>query len=204
MLTTLKPASFACPRTCTPNVECLFGPIFRALGPTKVVSHTTKVVVQFNDRSVLAAAVAAMGGTMLGEGSHRLYGGSEQGLGFNLPGWRYPLILKADGSLAFDSYNGHWGNEADIPKLKGQYTIAVAAQAAAAQGWMTQTEANGSLVVFHPDGGTITVFQDGTVDAMGFVGTGCDAAQIIELSIGRAGSREDKPEYFDTSAFVSL
>ena len=63
------------------------------------MSHTTKMKVKFKDKAILAKAIEAIGGKVLGEGIHRLYGGKEQGFGFNLPGWTYPLILK-DETLA--------------------------------------------------------------------------------------------------------
>ena len=167
------------------------------------MSHTVKINVEFQDRAVLAAAVTAMGGRVLGEGRHNLYGGQfEVGLGFTLPNWRFPLVLKADNSLAFDDYRGSWGNRADITKLTGLYAVQKARAAATAQGWMSEIQANGTLLIYHPDGGSMTVKLDGSVDCDGFVGQGCNAATVIENSIGRTEERNDKPEFFSESANI--
>ena len=70
------------------------------------MSHTVKINVEFQDRAVLAAAVTAMGGKVIGEGTHTMYYGNpaEVGFGFTLPNWRFPLVVRADNSLAFDDY----------------------------------------------------------------------------------------------------
>jgi hypothetical protein len=193
----LKAASFACLRACTPGIECMFGPIFRAIGSTRVVSHTVKLEVKLRDRDALAAAVAAMGGTVLGEGVHRMFSGNphETGFGFRLPGWSYPLILRADNTLAFDDYHGHWGDVKDLDKLNGHYAIEAGRLAAEAHCWMTERQGD-SLLIYHPSGATMTVHMDGTVESAGFVGTGCDVASAIENAIGNTIDRTNSQEYF--------
>jgi len=199
----LAAAAFSCERTCTPGHPCRFTPILSRIGRTQVVSHTVSMNVEFRDHEALAEAATRMGGTVLGAGQHRLYAGVEDGFGFTLPKWRYALVLRPDNTLAFDDYHGSWGNTADIKTLGGHYSVAVAQKAATDQGWMSEVQANGSLLVYHPDGGTLTVGLDGTVDASGFVGTGCDAAASpIQLAIGSVRERNDKPEYFGESAHV--
>lgn len=193
----LQPVKFSCQRTCSPWKECMFGHVLRAIGSTKVMSHTVTITVEWKDRESLKLAVEAMGGTVIGEGRHQLFSSqSEIGLGFTLPNWRFPLILKTDNTLAFDDYHGQWGNVADITTLKEHYTIEVGRAAASQQGWMSEIQTNGTLLIFHPCGATITLFQDGTVDANGFVGTGCDAAAAIENALGSIDVRTEKAEYF--------
>lgn len=198
MLKIITPATFSCPRICTPGHDCRFTPILQAIGTTRVMSHTTRVEVQLRDPAALGAAVLKMGGTVLGQATHRLFSSREEGFGFKLPGWEFPLILRADHTLAFDSYEGSWGNEADIKTLTAKYAIEAARQAAEEQGWYCEDQTDGSLNISHPSGGSMTVQPDGTVDAVGFIGSACDIARVIEDAIGGNGERSDKPEYYET------
>ena len=200
----LAAAKFACPRTCTPGIECLFGPVLRQIGRTRVVSHTTRVDVELRDKDVLGAAVKSMGGTVLGMGTHRLFSmNAEQGFGFKLPGWQSPCILKGNGTLAFDNYNGHWGDPQVLERLKGKYAVEKARAAATAEGWVTQDQADG-LLIYHPSGATITVGQDGVIDGTGFVGTGCDVMSVIENALGTQQNRTNKAEYQQEQAHVKI
>ena len=159
------------------------------------MSHTTKIKVEFRDPDSLGAAVLALGGKVLGQGSHHLFGGNVQGFGFQMPSWHYPCILGADGSLSFDTYNGAWGNEADLALLKGEYSLQVAEKAANAQGWMSERRAD-EVIIYHPDGGIITVSARG-VDASQFLGADCvSACAPIEQAIGSQPERSLKQEYF--------
>jgi hypothetical protein len=199
----IQPTTFSCARTCRPYIECKFGPIMRAVGSTKVVSHTVRVSIELSNHAALAAAVLAMGGAVLGIGQHKLFNSQpESGFGFTLPSWRHPLVLKADGKLAFDDYGGKWGNTADIEKLKGKYAVQAAMQAAAMQGWQYEYAGDGSLLVHHPDGGVLTVTEQGVFDVNGMIGTACDAFNVISNAVGSTVQRDDKCEYFLQEAHV--
>jgi hypothetical protein len=177
---------------------CRFNAVFEKLGPTVVDSHTATIKTEFRDMDTLAAAVKALGGSVLGMGTHRLYSESKAGFGFTLPGWRYPIICQSDGTLAFDAYNGAWGNVADLERLKSEYVIATAEMAAQAQGWLTERN-GGTLTIHHPSGGTLTVTANGA-EAIGFLGTGCHEA-LMSLNLPMA-ELVAKPEY--TQAAVEV
>jgi len=163
-----------------------------------VNSHTARIRVDYSDPAMLQAAVTALGGIWLGSGVHRLYEGDIAGIGFTLPGWLYPVVLQENGELAYDDFNGVWGNPADLQRLQVAYTVATAERAALVQGWQCErTEAG--LTIYHPSGGTLTVAA-GTVDANGFQGQGCHDA-ILALGM-RLESLQSKPEYAQTAAQV--
>lgn len=187
---------FSCDRTCRPFCEeCHFAPILRELGPNEVFSHTTRVAVEFRDSEALSRAVLAMGGTIMGTGHIKLFTSYEDGFGFCLPNWRFPLVLKANQKLAYDDYGGRWGNKQDIDALTQRYTVEKARAAAEEQGWYCENQTNGDLLIFHPDGGTITVTKNATVDLCNFVGTGCVAVgNVIEAALGRSLETTNKPE----------
>jgi hypothetical protein len=171
------------------------------------VSHTSRCQVEFKDTDALAGAVLTMGGQVLGLGEYELFQTWERGFGFHLEGWQYPCILRSDNAIAFDDYNGHWGNAQDLETLKSQYAIAVARKAVEAQGWYCETSADGVLTVFHPDGGTITVkVVNGTadVDLCAFTGTSCvEAGNVIESALGKAVQTVNKPEMFQEQVQIA-
>lgn len=168
------------------------------------MSHTVRVVVQLQNKEALAASVRALEGTVLGDGSHRLYAGAENGFGFTLLDWRFPLVLKEDGTLAFDDFHGSWGNVADISRLRERYALEAARQAASAQGWFSEMVQDG-LLIHHPDGGSLKVLRDGTVDAIGFVGQSCaGATEAIEMALGKRQDATVKDEFFAERARVNV
>jgi len=151
------------------------------------MSHTVKQKVDLTNKDALTKAVVKFGGTVIGEGAHRLYQANEEtGFAFNLPGWQYKLVLTDDGTLKFDDYGGCWGDRKDITRLTEIYAIEVAKFAAEQQGWMYEEQSDGSLLIYHPDGGTLSVSKDGRVDAENFIGGGCaDATEVIAAALGR-------------------
>jgi hypothetical protein len=148
--------------------------------------------------------VQRLGWQLLGEGNYKLYSSEETGLGIQIPGWRYPIIIKGDGTVAFDDFRGHWGNRADIEKLRAEYALEAARMAAEAQGWYCE-RIRDKLVIYHPSGGTITVDADGAVDASGFIGASCaTATEQIEAALGRRNEQLLKKEYFQENAHVRV
>lgn len=174
---------FDCPRSCPKyeqRDECRFNAVFAKLGAGVVTSHTTTIKSEFKDYDILGGAVRAIGGNVLGMGTHRLFSESKTGFGFTLPGWNYPIVCEANGSLAFDNYNNRWGNQSDLDRLKGEYVIATAEQAAISQGWMCERVGE-VLTIHHPSGGSLTVTANGA-EANGFQGVGChDALMSLNL-----------------------
>lgn len=197
--------NFTCPRTCplVKSAWCRFRPVLDALGPVRVNSHTVTVKVEYRDPDALRGAVEALGGSWLGLGSHRLYESGEfSGHGLRLPGWEYPLVLQADGSLAYDDFRGRWGNVADLERLKSAYAQQVCRQQAQVQGWLCEQQQDGSLLIHHPSGGTLTVTTAGVIDANGFVGAGChDAILAMGLPILEA---QVKPEFSQVAIDVQV
>jgi hypothetical protein len=208
--------NFDCPRTC-PRFErvdrCRFVPLIRLIGGVgSVNSHTVKVRVEFSNAAALAAAVAALGGEFIGCGEFELFererGGNRQkiaGLGFRLPGWNYPLIAQPGGDLAFDNFEGYWGNIADLDRLRAEYAAAAAVQAAAALGWAAERLPAGGVRVFHPAGGFLDVDAAGGVDANGFGGVGChSAAAELAAAIGKPIEFQAKAEFYQTNQAINV
>ena len=110
--------------------------------------------------------------------------------------------------LVWDFWKGGFGLQ-DIAgdncvKLTEQYTIEAARNAAMAQMWQCVDNTDGSLTIYHPEGGTMTVQRDGTVDNNGFVGSGCTASSAIENALGRARETSYKAEFYAEKVRVTV
>ncbi len=168
------------------------------------MSHTVRVKIEIRDMEALAAAVADLGGRVLGKGEHRLYQGPVRGLGIQLPGWSYPVVLESSGQIAYDDYHGHWGDVRDLDRLRERYAIRAAEAAAVRLGWYAEVDETG-VTIFHPDGGTLRVDASGRVSAHGITGSSCvEASAPIEEGLGRADERVLAPEYYDARAVVRV
>ncbi|MEM4721740.1 MAG: hypothetical protein QXT73_06760 [Candidatus Methanomethylicaceae archaeon] len=86
------------------------------------MSHTMNISIELHDRAALEAACQRLGLKMEG-GKFKLYQTSEEGIGIYLPGWRYPVVVKADGNIAYDNYGGSWGKIEELNKLRAYYGL---------------------------------------------------------------------------------
>ena len=152
------------------------------------MSHTCTVKAEYTDMDAIHRAVEELGGQLLPDGAYRLYETTETGIGITLPGWRYPLVVRADGTLVYDDYHGAWGNVADLERLKTEYMISLAEINAGALGWQTTRDEIG-LTIHHPSGGIILVTGE-TVDAAGFTGGVCATAiNALQLPLDRVDGK---------------
>lgn len=87
------------------------------------MSETFNVDLELRDKAALAAACSRLG-LSVASGVHNLYRDKGlQGLGVSLQGWRFPAIVKADGTVAYDNYHGRWGDIKELNKLKAYYGL---------------------------------------------------------------------------------
>lgn len=64
-------------------------------------------------------------------------------------------------------------------------------------------QADGNLLIYHPDGGTLQVTAAGQIDASGFTGSSCAAAtEPIAKALGQKTDETIKPEYNQTQLNV--
>ncbi len=86
------------------------------------MSHTMNIKIELHDREALFAACERLG-LRIEDGKFKLYSSTEEGLGIFLREWRYPIIVKNDGTIAYDNYNGQWGQEEELNKLRAYYGL---------------------------------------------------------------------------------
>ena len=222
--------TFSCGRTCGYKQLCKFAPIISHLGPTRVFSHITRVNVVVKDLDALEAAGKICGLKLnRNQTTYKWFGQSvgdypvPEGINVKDLGhcthalsladksaYEIGVVEQADGTfrLIWDFWNGGYGLQAavgtDAKLLIEAYTIEAARVAAVSQGWMTLDQQDGSLLILHPEGGTLTIARDGTVDAQGFIGQGCCAGSIIENALGIAKETTYKAEYYAQTVKVEL
>jgi len=86
------------------------------------MSSTMNVKTEMKDKTALKEACKRLG--IEGrEGSFKLYASEEEGFGVFLPEWRYPVVLKPNGVVSYDTYHGQWGDEKELSKLTAYYGV---------------------------------------------------------------------------------
>ena len=64
-----------------------------------------------------------------------MFSGVANGLGVQLPDWRYPVVCDlSSGELKYDNYNGRWGEQQHLDAFLQAYTVEKAKIEARRQG----------------------------------------------------------------------
>jgi hypothetical protein len=187
------------------------------------MSHVAKIKIEVRSLSALIEAANRCGLEFReNQKSYRWYGRSEgdyplpEGITADqlgrcdhalcIPGnpRAYEIGIKDMGngtySLLWDFWQGGFGLVACVGQngdtLVSEYALQAAQEAANQQGWYTERQAD-SLVIYHPDGGTITVDATGAVDASHFMGQNClSACAPIESALGSKSEVSLKAEFY--------
>ena len=119
------------------------------------MSHKITLQVEIKNRQALLSTCKRLGYAIGTEGTHELYKATEEGLAVNLPGWKYPVVIKADGSIAFDNYKGAWGDISALNKLRQIYAAEVTKSEFLIQGLSVYEQINqdGSMTLTVETGG---------------------------------------------------
>jgi gamma-glutamylcyclotransferase (GGCT)/AIG2-like uncharacterized protein YtfP len=102
------------------------------------MSHTMNIALSMNDVEALKRAARRMGCRVVENAKVQLYSSVEEGTAVYLPGWRYPAVVKDDGSVACDTYNGQWGDEKKLNELTAYYGLEKAKLEAEKQGYSVE------------------------------------------------------------------
>jgi gamma-glutamylcyclotransferase (GGCT)/AIG2-like uncharacterized protein YtfP len=86
------------------------------------MSHTLDIETEIHDLTALSAACNRLN-IKMETGQHRLFNTTETGTAVFLEGWRYPAVIKEGGKVAFDNYEGSWGDMARLNELKAYYGL---------------------------------------------------------------------------------
>jgi len=122
------------------------------------MSHVVTIKTQIRDPAALAAACARLGLDPPERGTARLYAAEVAGQIVRLPGWLYPAVVDvATGAIAFDHFNGSWGDPKHLDRLLQAYAVEKAKVEARKAGHSVteQALADGSIKLTVSVGGAI-------------------------------------------------
>jgi hypothetical protein len=105
------------------------------------VSHTTTIELEIKSLSALATACRETSTPFEEMTSVRLFDGTlvEDCFAFTPLGWKYPVAAK-DGQLKYDNYEGKWGEDSELNRVKQRYAVNVQKEAARSRGYRVHEE----------------------------------------------------------------
>jgi hypothetical protein len=88
------------------------------------VSHIVEIKTEVRDPEAVAAACRRLGLAEPVHGTATLFSGEATGLLVKLPDWLYPVVVNpSTGQIAFDNYNGLWGEQKHLDRFLQQYAV---------------------------------------------------------------------------------
>jgi hypothetical protein len=103
------------------------------------MSHKTEVETQFLDIDMVKKTAEELGYTFEHhKGDLALFNGQvvENAVAkVKIPGWNYPIGIRADGTAGFDNFNGSWGDEKQFDAFRQQYALNVTVDQAQRNGY---------------------------------------------------------------------
>ncbi len=114
------------------------------------MSHIVTVKTQLKNTVSIAKACKRLEWQCEEKGVGVFYNGSSvEGCVVRPTGWRYPVVIK-DSEILSDTYNGAWGKDSDLDRLKQYYAISEAQATLGAQGlfsYETLDEVTGAITL---------------------------------------------------------
>ena len=99
------------------------------------MSHIVEIKTEVRDATAVRSACDRLRLPSPAQGTHRLFSGHANGLGVQLPDWRYPVVCNlSSGELKYDNYNGRWGEQQHLDSFLQAYTVEKAKIEARRQG----------------------------------------------------------------------
>ena len=91
------------------------------------MSHVVTIETKLRDPAALSAACARLRLPEPKTETVKFFDGSEhEGLAVRPPGFVYPIVVRTDGTTLSDTYNGRWGDDAFLGRLKQAYAVEAA------------------------------------------------------------------------------
>lgn len=121
------------------------------------MSHIVTIQTQIKDVVALRLATNRLGLTEPVYGTSKLFSNEATGWQIQLPQWRYPVVADVEtGNLAYDNYEGRWGNQSELDRLMQRYAIEKASLEARRKGHtvLEQPLENGTVKLTIQIGGT--------------------------------------------------
>ena len=88
------------------------------------MSHIVTIKTEIRDAAAVRAACRRRRLAEPRQGTAKLFSGEATGLLVELPDWHYPVVCDTtSGQVAFDNYEGRWGDRAHLDALLQAYAI---------------------------------------------------------------------------------
>ena len=114
------------------------------------MSHIVSIRTQVRDPIAVASTCDRLSLPAPVQGTAKLFTSQASGLLVQLPRWRYPVVIDtAKGEIAFDNFNGRWGEQQHLDRFVQIYSVEKAKLEARKQGHAVseQTLSDGSIKV---------------------------------------------------------
>ena len=99
------------------------------------MSHIVEIKTQVKDATAVRSACDRLRLPSPVQGTHRLFSGHANGLGVQLPDWRYVVVCNlSSGELKYDNYNERWGEQRHLDAFLQSYAVEKAKIEARRQG----------------------------------------------------------------------
>jgi hypothetical protein len=106
------------------------------------MSHIVTIATKVKDSAAIEAACHRLGLAAPVQGKAELFGGEAIGLIVRLPGWQYPAVIDtATGAIAYDNYEGAWGEQKELDKFLQIYSVEKAKLEARRKGYIVSEQA---------------------------------------------------------------
>ena len=120
------------------------------------MSHVVQIKTQLKDAVAIRAGCHRLQLPEPVYGPTTLFTSTVTGWAVTLPEWRYPVVCDVDsGEIAFDNYQGRWGDQAELDHFLQAYAVEKAKLEARRKGYVSteQTLQDGSIKVTISVGG---------------------------------------------------
>jgi hypothetical protein len=88
------------------------------------MSHVVEIKTEIRDEQAVKAACTRLQIPTPEHKTTRLFNATATGLCVQLPGWSYPVVCNLqNGSLQYDNYQGHWGEQAHLHRFLQAYAV---------------------------------------------------------------------------------
>ena len=122
------------------------------------MSHIAQIQTEIRDPAGIHAACNRLRLPEPVFGATKLFSSSATGWAVHLPEWRYPVVCDvATGSVAFDNYEGRWGEQKQLARFLQGYAVEKARIEARKKGHsvIEQSLADGSIKLTVSVGGAV-------------------------------------------------
>jgi hypothetical protein len=88
------------------------------------MSHIVQIKTELRDPIAISAACKRLGLQQPTTGKFRVYAVDREGIGINLPGWQFPVVVNTTtGAVDYDNYNGSWGAQKELDAFLQAYAV---------------------------------------------------------------------------------